>query len=174
MGPFTVFDLETTGLSPARDRIVEIAGIRVETDGSQKKFEALVNPRRPIPRQASQVHGITDEMVGDAPSFESVGREFLSFASGSTLVAHNARFDLGFLQESLFREGLGTWEGKTLDSIRLMKQAYSGLPSYSLQELRRNFALDDTAGPAHRAGADAAWTLEIFSLALQALLKRAG
>jgi DNA polymerase III epsilon subunit family exonuclease len=125
-----------------------------------------------IPFYARKVHGISDEDVADAPSFSEVGIQFLDFAAGSTLVAHNAKFDLSFLQESLARSGRRPWSGKTMDSIPIIKNAYPGLPSYSLQNLRATFNLgDETDGPAHRAFADVEWTLEIFEMAMQGLLK---
>ncbi|MCF6175380.1 MAG: 3'-5' exonuclease [Victivallaceae bacterium] len=172
LGPFTVFDVETTGMSPARDRMVEIAAVRIETDGEISRWQTLLNPGCLIPYAATRVHRITDEMVSDAPSFSDAGFEFLDFACDSTLVAHNARFDLGFLQESLARHGLELWRGKTMDTIRLMKQAYAGLPSYSLQNLRQAFQLDDYDGQqAHRAAADVEWTIQILQIALTALMK---
>ncbi len=174
LGPFTVFDVETTGMSPVRDRIVELAAVRVDLDGEITRFESLVNPNCRIPRQVSRVHCITDEMVQDAPKFSDVGYKFLDIAAGSTLVAHNARFDLGFLQESLARSGLPLWKGRTMDSIRLMKQAYAGLPSYSLQALRRTFQLDDLESgmQAHRAGADVEWTVQLLQIAFTEILKK--
>ncbi len=172
LGPFTVFDTETTGMSPTADRIVELAAVRVEADGQRTTFHSLVNPGRPIPFALIGVHGITDEMVADAPTFSEVGPRFLAFAADSTLVAHNARFDLSFLQESLCREGGGTWSGKTLDTIRLMKMAYPGMESYSLAALRKAFALDDDPGPAHRAYADVQWTVDVLAFALRRLLNQ--
>jgi len=109
-GPFTVFDVETTGMSPVHNRIVEIAAARIDQNGTITRFQSLVNPGCPIPPQVSCVHLITDEMVADAPKFHEVGYKFLDMARGSTLVAHNARFDLGFLQESLARCGLELME----------------------------------------------------------------
>jgi len=172
LGPFTVFDVETTGMSPARDRMVEIAAARIESDGHVTRWQTLINPGCQIPYMATRVHRITNEMVADAPSFSDAGFEFMDFARDSTLVAHNARFDLGFLQESLSRHGIELWKGKTMDTIRLMKQAYAGLPSYSLQNLRQAFQLDDYEGQqAHRAAADVEWTIQILQLALTALMK---
>ena len=168
LGPFTVFDLETTGCSQYRDRIVEIAAVRAELDGSLSRFSALVNPGIPVPSQATKVHGITDDMLKDAPKFHDVAYKFLDFAKGSKLVAHNARFDLSFLQESLFRSGLPLWKDGSYDSIVLTRKAYPGLTSYSLQFLRTHFALDDE-GQAHRAASDAEWTMQIFSMAMKRL-----
>ncbi|MBN1865253.1 MAG: 3'-5' exonuclease [Victivallales bacterium] len=170
-GPFTVFDTETTGLSPRYDRIIEIAAIKVLPDGSRENYHSLVNPQRRIPLDASRVNNITDEMVRSAPEFSELGPKFLHFCSGSTLVAHNAMFDLGFLQESLSRSGLKLWNGKTIDSIKIVKNAYPGLPSYSLQSLKCRFNLGTgLQGTAHRAFADVEWTLEIFGMALQAII----
>ena len=97
LGPFTIFDVETTGMSPENDRIVELAAVRVDRDGSLTRFQSLINPGRRIPPKAVSVHHITDEMVSGAPRFAEVGRRFLTLAEESTLVAHNAFFDLGFL-----------------------------------------------------------------------------
>ncbi|MDD4318361.1 MAG: 3'-5' exonuclease [Victivallaceae bacterium] len=174
-GPFTVFDLETTGMNPVRDRIVEIAAARIDCDGTVCRFESLVNPRCSIPYSAIAVHHITDQMVADAPPFHEIGLKFIDFASGSTLVAHNARFDLSFLQESLARSGHELWKGKTLDTLALMRKIYRGLPSYSLQNLRRQFNLQDTLEgmAAHRAGADVEWAMQILEIAFNAMIKMA-
>lgn len=172
LGPFTVFDVETTGMSPSRDRIVEIAATRIDQDAHITRWQTLINPDCQIPYGATRIHHITDAMVADAPSFSDAGFTFMDLARNSTLVAHNARFDLGFLQESLARHGLELWRGKTMDTIKLMKQAYAGLPSYSLQNLRHAFKLDDYEGQqAHRAAADVEWTIQILQIALTALMQ---
>ncbi len=170
LGPFTVFDVETTGMSPVDDRIVEIAAIRVDLDGVHSRFHSLVNPGVEIPESVIRIHRITNEMVETAPSFPEVGREFTSFAEKSVLIAHNGRFDLGFLQESLYRAGIQPWNGKTMDSITIIKHAYPGLSSYSLQFLQRHFSLGTGDGQAHRAFTDVEWTLEIFGMSMQKLL----
>ena len=171
MGPFTVFDLETTGMSPVRDRIVEIGAVRVEINGTLSYFETLVNPAIPIPLQVSRVHGIDNGMVADAPRFKDAAYAFLDFIKGSKLVAHNARFDLAFLQESLARNALPLWKGGAYDSIVLLRKAYPGLTSYSLQSLRKELGLGldiDEARP-HRAGYDAELTMEAFGMAMKRL-----
>ena len=174
LGPFTVFDVETTGMSPARDRIVQIGAVRIDRDGYISRFQSFINPGIKIPCGVISVHHITDEMVASAPVFARAGRDFMDFASGSTLVAHNARFDLGFLQESLARCGLPLWKGRTLDTLRLIKTTHPGLPSYKLQSLRAIFQLTDNCGDmqAHRADADVEWTLQILEIALTAALRQ--
>lgn len=98
--PFTVFDVETTGLDPKRGhKIIEIAGIRVEGDqiDIDNAFVELVNPERDIPWEAKRVNKIENELVAGAPTIDLVLPRFLEFAKGSILVAHNASFDMGFL-----------------------------------------------------------------------------
>ena len=99
--PFTVFDVETTGLDPKRGhRIVEIAGVRIENGIIQAEmaFEAYVNPERLIPWEARQVNNIDDATVAGAKTIDQVLPQFLTFAEGSLLLAHNADFDMGFLR----------------------------------------------------------------------------
>ena len=172
LGPFTVFDVETTGMSPVNDRIVEIAAMRVEVTGEYSEFHSLINPGRLIPPGASRVHHITNDMVSDAPRFQHIGHDFLAFAKNSTLVAHNARFDLSFLQESLARTGLPLWQGKTMDSLLLVRKLYPGLPSYSLQNLRGVLKLDRDSDDltAHRAGDDVVWTMRLLENLLSKIL----
>ncbi len=159
-------------MSPTCDRIVEIGAVRIDADGSRREFKTLVNPRRPIPRSSTMIHHIDDEMVADAPTFAEIGRDFLDFAADSILVGHNVRFDLGFLQESLNREALPLWGGKTMDTIKLLQKTHPGLISYRLQYLRGIFQLDDVSElGAHRAGADVEWTVQLLAIALERLLK---
>lgn len=169
LGPFTVFDFETTGMSPVRDRVVELAALRIDADGKETSFHSLINPGRAIPAAVTNIHHITDAMVAEAPHFSAVAKAFLEFADESTLVAHNAIFDLGFLQESLARSGLPLWRGKTLDSLKLAKRCFPDLASYRLQSLRYELRLDDEPGndQAHRAGADVFWTRQVLKLALE-------
>ena len=99
--PFTVFDLETTGLDPLKgEKIIEIAGIRIENgvilEGTP--FVHLVNPERRIPWEARQIHKISDDDVSHAPTIDVVLPQFLQFAKDSILIAHNAQFDMGFLE----------------------------------------------------------------------------
>lgn len=172
-GPFTIFDVETTGMHPVRHRIVELAAVRIDRDGSLTRFQTLINPRCAIPAGVIAVHHITDDMVAGAPAFHEISPRFMELARESTLVAHNARFDLGFLQESLARCGQECWKGKTLDLLRLIRSTHKGLPSYSLQNLRRIFQLEDPFEEmaAHRAAADVEWELQVLEIAFKAMMR---
>ena len=104
--PIAIFDLETTGLNITTDRIVEIAIIRVEADGSESEFLRRVNPGMPIPAEVSAIHGIFDEDIADAPSFAAIADEVVEFIGNSALAGYNSnKFDIPVLAEELMRAG---------------------------------------------------------------------
>ena len=105
--PLVVFDLETTGIDTAKDRIVEISILRIEPDGTETLYTRRINPGMPIPPRATEVHGITDEDVKDAPRFEEVAGEIYTLIRDAYLVGFNSnRFDLPMLVEELMRAGI--------------------------------------------------------------------
>ena len=92
---YVIFDLETTGISPRNDEVIEISAIKVVGGKIVEEFSTLVNPLRPIPFQATSVNGITDDMVKDAPTFDVVLKDFIDFAGDMILVGHNIHaFDI--------------------------------------------------------------------------------
>lgn len=102
--PLCVFDLETTGLQITKDRIVQIAVIKLKPDGQTETFNELVNPGQPIPTEISAIHGITDEMVANAPSFEALAPRLLAFIGDADLAGYNSnKFDIPVLSEELLR-----------------------------------------------------------------------
>jgi DNA polymerase-3 subunit epsilon len=98
---FVVFDLETTGLDPKKDSIVEIGAVKFDQRGLIARFSALINPGIPMPFAASQVNHITDEMLKDKPFLKDVLPDFVRFINDATLVAHNSNFDCSFINEAL-------------------------------------------------------------------------
>lgn len=170
-GPYTVFDVETTGMSPVHNRIIEIGAVRIEHDGSISRYETLIHPECTIPYQITRLTGISNEMVANAPTFAEMAKEFLDFIDGSKLVAHNARFDLAFLMESLGRTpDLPLWTNGAYDTLSLSRKAYPGLPSYSLKTLKQALQLGvEIDGTAHRALYDAEITMELFRKVMQQL-----
>ncbi len=165
---FVAFDFETTGLSPERDRVVEIGAVafRVRKEAGSwigvedGAFETLVNPGRPIPSEVSAIHGIDDLAVSSAPTFAEAAGELLAFIDGSILVAHNAPFDIGFLRSETTRAGIENPQNPAYDTIAIAKTAVSGLPSYSLKSLASCFGIVQNA--AHRGGDDARVCMELF------------
>ncbi len=167
LGPFTFFDLETSGFSPVSDRIIEIAALKIEKNAEESRFHSLLNPHAPISKNALAKHGIDEDMLRGAPTFAEIAPAFLKFAEGTSLVAHNARFDLAFLQESLDRSGLQKWSGNTFDSIKLFKIFCPDLPCYGLESLAERFGISIPSGRAHRAMNDAETLAELFKLILR-------
>jgi DNA polymerase-3 subunit epsilon len=105
--PICFLDLETTGINVSLDKIVEIAIIKIMPDGTKQIKRKLVNPEMPIPAAASEVHGISDEMVKDAPTFKQIANEIKQFIEGADLAGYNSnRFDIPMLNEEFLRAGI--------------------------------------------------------------------
>lgn len=105
--PIAFIDLETTGVNLSTDRIVEIAIVKINPDGTRNNKRKILNPQIPIPKEASDIHGITDEMVKDAPTFKQCGNEIKQFLEGCDLGGYNSnRFDIPILAEEFLRAGL--------------------------------------------------------------------
>lgn len=154
---FAVFDVETTGLSPAYGhRVCEVACLRVCDGAELDAFEALINPGRQISPGAFRVNRITSEMLEGAPTFDAVADQLLGVMEGAVLVAHNAPFDLGFLAAELeiARRPPLPSGCPVADTLSLSRRAYS-LFSHSLPAIAE--ALDLGSWPTHRAMADV-WT----------------
>jgi DNA polymerase-3 subunit epsilon len=160
---FITFDTETTGLYPVASRLIEIGAARFRLDGEEiSVFEQLIDPGISIPPDAQAVNHITDEMVRGRPPVDEVLPAFLDFLGGTenVLIAHNAKFDMGFIGVDLIRTGLPLPEHLVLDTVILARSMAPGLPSYSLEPLSR--ALGITCEQDHRALSDARLTKEVF------------
>ncbi|MGL5818396.1 MAG: DEDD exonuclease domain-containing protein, partial [Phycicoccus sp.] len=167
---FVVVDLETTGGSPLDCGITEIGAVKVRGGEVVGEFQTLVDPGAPIPAFVSVLTGITDAMVAGAPRVEAVLPAFLEFASGSVLVAHNARFDVSFLKAAA-RRTEHVWPGfPVLDTVTLARQLVrrDEAPNHRLASLARLFHAFTT--PDHRALHDARATVDV----LHGLLERVG
>lgn len=160
---FIAFDTETTGLSPAQGRIVEIAALKFDLAGQiLGRFVEMVNPLRPIPAGAMAVHHITDEMVFDKPPMTEVLPRFLEFVAGDNvvLIAQNAMFDIGFVNHEAIRCETPLPLNTIFDQIELTRRVFPGLATYSLEPTCRKFGLVDTQE--HRAMGDAVLVMKLF------------
>lgn len=158
---YVVFDLETTGLSPETDEIIEISGIRVRGGKAEEEFSTLVNPGRPIPYAASRINGITDSMVRDAPALEDALERFLAFAGEDILVGHNIHtFDMLFLYNGAARALKRAVPNDYVDTLYLARNCLPGLYRYRLTDLAAHFGID-TQG-AHRALKDCAMNQQCY------------
>ncbi len=169
---FVVFDLETTGLSPSRSRIVEIGAQRVEALEVGSIFETLVDPGVALPIAITALTGIGQEHVRGAPGQDLAVRRFLAFAGDAVLVAHNARFDLGFLDRAVERLTGRRLAGPVVDTVGLARRLLRGRTSrFGLAPLAHFFGT--SVEPCHRALADASATAEIL-IALIGLAQERG
>jgi len=158
-----VVDLETTGLSSRRDRVIEIAAVRVRDGCVVDQWQTLVNPGITIPPLITALTGITTGMAADAPTFEEAAHDFRSFVDDAILVAHNAAFDLGFLRAELARlDGAAvSLPVESLCTLRLARRLFPGLPSHSLEALIQSLGLPVRRH--HRALPDALATADLLS-----------
>ncbi|GAA4806390.1 DEDD exonuclease domain-containing protein [Nocardioides caeni] len=160
---FCVVDLETTGGSVADgDMITEIGAVKVRGGEVLGEFQTLVNPQTAIPAFIAVLTGITNPMVADAPPISSALPAFLEFAAGSVLVAHNARFDVGFLRHFATQQQLAWPDFEVLDTVRLARHVVTRdeAPNHKLSSLARVFRASTT--PNHRALADARATVDVL------------
>ena len=153
LAPSVAFvDLETTGTSPAAGRVTEIGIVRVDAAGAAQEWSTLVNPQCSIPFEIQALTGITNAMVASAPTFRQIAEEVLSRLSGCLLVAHNARFDYGFLKHEFARLGR-SFSAKLLCTVRLSRRLYPGSGPHNLDAVVARHGLD--ANDRHRALGDA-------------------
>lgn len=158
---YVVFDLETTGLSPASDRIVEVAAIRVRGGCVDAEFQTLVNPEMRIPYGASRVNHITDEMVEDEPTIGPVMKAFDAFIGGDVLVGHNiGSFDLPFLQRAAREVWGGCLANSWFDTLPASRRWVTGIRRHGLGALAEYFGVN-TMG-AHRALQDCRMNMAVY------------
>jgi DNA polymerase-3 subunit epsilon len=157
---FAAFDLETTGLDPRRDRIVEIGAVKFDRQGLIGRFSALINPGIPMPVEASRVNGITDALLKGKPYIDQVFPDFLRFIGDTVLAAHNAPFDAGFINEKLRADSGESLPNRLVDTLAYARERFPGRNSYKLQNLAASLGI--ASGEVHRAEEDARICMEIF------------
>ncbi len=156
---FVVFDVETTGLSAEKDTIIEIGAVKIKDRKIVDSFGTFVNPQRPIPENITNLTGISDDMVSDAPVIEDAIKDFYAFIGDADLVAHNARFDTSFLKNAAKRCGM-EYRFASVDTLELARGLVSDVKNHKLDTLTKYF--DIKLENHHRATDDAAATGEIF------------
>ena len=148
-----VLDTETTGLDYTKERIIEFAAVRLENGKVKKTYQTLINPEQHIRKSSMAIHGITEEMVADAPTEKEVLGEILEFIGDAPIVAHNAIFDYSFINEACKRVFKKKFENERIDSQQMFKEICPDLESHGLAALTEKFHVDLTNH--HRAMADA-------------------
>ncbi|MFU8863209.1 MAG: exonuclease domain-containing protein [Rhodobacterales bacterium] len=160
---YVVFDTETTGLLPDKDEVVQIGALRVVNcqQASGEVLDLLVNPGRPIPARSTAVHGVTNEMVKDAPDMAHAGRRFHSFARDAVLVAHNAPFDMAFFHRHAVSIG-AAFDNPVLDTVLLSAVLFGMTEGHTLDELVERLEIELKEEDRHTALGDAIATRDVF------------
>lgn len=159
MERFAVIDVETTGLSPKHERLTEIAIIIIEDGKVVDEFSSLLNPEKKIPYRITQLTGINNQMVQEAPHFFEIAKQVVQMTENCTFVAHNASFDYRFIQAEFSRYGFD-YQRKLLDTVKLSRKLLPGFRSYSLGKLTAQLGIQINGR--HRALGDAMATAELF------------
>jgi DNA polymerase-3 subunit epsilon len=163
---FVMLDLETTGGSATHDRITEIAAVRVENGREVARWSTLVNPEVEIPAFIQSLTGISDAMVRNAPRFADIAHQLVQLLEGAVFVAHNVRFDHGFVQHELGRLGINL-KAKTLCTVRLSRKLYAQHKGHGLDAIAQRHGLTNQAR--HRAMGDVDVVLAWLAIAVQEL-----
>ena len=156
---FVVFDIETTGFDNKKCKIIEIGAVKVKDGEVVDRFSEFVDPEVPIPEKITELTSITDNMVKGADKIETLLPRFKEFCEGCVLVAHNAKFDIGFMKEKSRQMGL-TFDYPYMDTLTLARAMYPGLKNYKLDTISNH--LQVILENHHRAVDDAGATAEIF------------
>lgn len=162
---FSVVDVETTGLSAHRDRVTEIAVVQVRNGQIVHTYTTLINPECDIPPFVQQMTGITPSMVQGAPKFSQVRADIDRLLRGTVLVAHNARFDQGFLTAEFGRCEYAMPNLAVVDTVALARKTIRGIVNYRLETLCQHLGLKSGG---HRALGDATATAQLFLILLGA------
>ncbi|MFC1501114.1 exonuclease domain-containing protein [Elusimicrobiota bacterium] len=163
-------DVETTGLMPhVGDRVCEIAILRRNSDGEIIRWNTLVNPCRDISQEVSNINQITNEMVSSAPEFFSISQKVLEMLDNAYLVAHNAGFDISFLNKELEICGLSLPKSQVIDTLQIARKFFK-FPSNSLQNIAKYIDLE--VEQKHRAMADVDTMYKVFHYLLNSLKKQ--
>jgi len=163
--PICFIDLETTGINVSTDKIVEIAIVKILPDGTKQNKRKLVNPEMSIPKGAADIHGISDEMVKDAPTFKQIANEIKQFIESSDLAGYNSnRFDIPMLNEEFLRAGISV----DIETRKLLdvQKVYHMMEQRTLSAAYK-FYCNKNLEDAHSAEADATATWEVLEAQLE-------
>jgi DNA polymerase-3 subunit alpha (Gram-positive type) len=168
---YVVFDIETTGLSSTRDKIIEIAAVKIESGAITDRYQSFINPGEALSHFTTELTDITDEMLAPAPFIDEELPRFLAFAKDAVLVAHNALFDIGHIRENANRLNLSFDNLMVIDTLSLARYFYNqDLKRYNLKALAKFFKVKQEQH--HRAEDDAFVTAQIWLLMMTDLLSK--
>ena len=157
---YVVFDIETTGFSPNLHKITEIGAVKIEDGMITGEFHRLIDPGVPVSWRITEITGITDDLLAGQPTIEDILPLFLEFSFDCTLVAHNARFDMGFIKSNATMQGLEC-NYEVVDTLSLARKHFPGLENYQLSTVANHLDIEHLDH--HRAMGDARATAHIFT-----------
>ena len=168
---FVVYDTETTGFNAASgDQMIEIGAVKIQNGTIIDRFDEFINPGRHIPDKITELTEITDEMVKDAGSEEEVTKRFLEWTGDSPMVAHNAKFDISFIENAMRKYNLGEFTNTVIDTLELSRALDQGFARHSLSALVKRYNVPFDEESHHRADYDAEGTALVFYKMCQKLI----
>lgn len=170
---YVVFDTETTGFNAAGiDQMIEIGAVKIKNGEITDSFDELIDPKRHIPDKITELTNITDEMVKGKDDEETVTKKFLEWAGNAPMVAHNAKFDISFIEMSMKKYNLGEFKNTVIDTLELSRTLDQGYARHSLSALVSRYNVDFDEEGHHRADYDAEGTAKVFHKMLQKLINQ--
>ena len=155
---YVVFDTETTGFTPYNDQMIEIGAVKIKNGEITDRFDELINPGRKLPEKIVELTNITDEMLDGKDTEENVTKRFMDFVKDSPMVAHNAKFDIGFISAALNKYNLGTFNNTVIDTMSMARMLYPNWRNHKLSTLVKELDVPWDESAHHRADYDSEGT----------------
>lgn len=160
LSDYIIFDIETTGLDSSYDEVIEIGAIKVKNNKIVSKFNSLVKPKNEIDEYITELTGITNEMVKDAPTIEEILPDFMNYMGNDILIGHNVNFDINFIYDNLYRNKFDVLTNDFIDTMRISRKLLPELPHHRLIDLAKYFKIDSTNN--HRSLKDCEITMNVY------------
>ena len=169
---FVVFDTETTGFYVGVDQLIEIGGVKIKNGEITDRFDELINPHRKLPKKITELTSITDDMLKDKDDEEPVLKRFLEWIGDSPMVAHNSKFDISFMDATMQKYNLGSFNNTVIDTMSLARTLYPEWGNHKLSTLVKKLKVDWDEDAHHRADYDSEGTAKAFYLMTRTLFDR--
>ena len=160
LSDYIIFDIETTGLDSSYDEVIEFGAIKVKNNKIVSKFNSLVKPKNEIDEYITELTGITNEMVKDAPTIEEILPDFMNYIGNDILIGHNVNFDINFIYDNLYRNKFDVLTNDFIDTMRISRKLLPELPHHRLIDLAKYFKIDLTNN--HRSLKDCEITMNVY------------